>query len=340
MASYPHALESRVTLGPPNRATRLAAATAALVALAALVGCGPRVQPEGPSDGPEETTEEEVAATAVTRPAPPPVREALIGEMCPGGAAGRPAIMPLFLRSVTWTADSDTVSLPIERRRARQFSVMSWDGRRAGIFSVAGTADVGLERRAAIGAYAGNSPCTRARDSDGGGDGDEPACIKAQSHCGLALAVLEPTGGGRPFEEDPDPASFQRSGACVAGDKLLVDIDGDGDSEAYPVADFLDPVRAPAEEVLSVPRGTDSCQPAFSVRNVLPAAAPTRWQGRKLHHWRGLDLLGVVDIDGDSRHEIVVSYHYAERRTWAVYSALSTVARLDLVGEALPWPTR
>ena len=319
---------------------RVGAACVLVGAACVLVGaaCGPRVNPEGPGAGPDEVVERAAPGAARARP---PMREMLIGEMCPNGAAGRPAVMPLFLRAVTWSDNGEEVSTAIERRRARQFSVLGWDGRRAGIFSVAGAAEVGRERKAAVGAYAGESPCARANQTRRGKrmPGDFAACIKSQAHCGLALAVLEPNGGGAaPFEEDPDPASFPVSGACVAGDKLIVDIDGDGAEEAYPVAAFLDPVRAPAEEVSAVPRGKDRCKPTFSARRVLPPSAPKRWRGRNLHHWLGLDLLGVIDIDGDSRREIVVSYHYADRRTWAVYSALSTVGRLDLVGEAIPWP--
>ncbi len=322
--------------------TMATASLAAAVVLAAAA-CGPRVNPAGPGVGPDGSEEpksaKEEASAASVRAVQPPPREMLIGEMCPTGASGRPAVMPLFLRAVTWSANRAEVAIPIESRRARQFSVLAWDGHRAGIFSVAGAADVGLERKAAVGAYAGESPCKRMRKSAKSKQTDDPACVRSQSHCGLALAVLEPNSGGAPFEEDPDPASFETSGACIAEEKLLVDIDGDGVDEAYPVASFLDPVRAPAEEVLAVPRGNTACdKPKFSARRVLPPQAPKRWRGQKLYHWRGLDLLGVIDIDGDSRRELVVAYHYSDRRTWAVYSAVSTVGRLDLVGEAVPWP--
>ena len=309
-----------------------------LALVLAGAGCGPKVNPKGPGDEPKETASAAVEASKSVRSIQPPLREMLIGEMCPSGAAGRPAVIPLFLRAVTWSSNGSEVSNPIESRRARQFSVLAWDGRRVGIFSVAGAADVGLERKAAVGAYAGESPC--ASKSKSGEGKENQACVKSQKHCGLALAVLEPNSGGAPFEEDPAPVALETAGACVAGDNLLVDIDADGVDEAYPIAAFLDPVRAPAEEVVAVPRGSEACKkkPRFSARKLIPAAPPQRWEGQNLHHWRGLDLLGVVDIDGDHRREIVVAYHYSDRRTWAVYSALSTVGRLDLVGEAVPWP--
>ena len=290
--------------------------------LVVLAACGPKASPQGPGTQPQPD------AGVVAQPVGlvPPVQEILIGEMCPDRAAGRAAVMPIFVRRVGWSSAIDDVVVPVERRAARQFAIHGWDGGRAGVFAVAGLAEVGLDRRVAVGAYAGSSPCK--------GDGDEPdgECVAAQGHCGLAIAILEAGSGfkARPFAEDPDPTSLPIAGACVVGGKLLVDVDDDGSVEAYPVSDFLDPVRAPAEEVAAVSRDTLKCTPRFASRGVIPAADPK--------HWRGLDLLGVIDIDGDGRFELIVSYHYSDRRTWAIYSATSMVGRLELVGEAIPWP--
>ena len=63
--------------------------------------------------------------------------------------------------------------------------------------------------------------------------------------------------------------------------------------------------------------------------NVVPAADP--------RDWKGLDLLGVVDLDDDGRPELIFAYHYADRHTWAIYSPQRTAAGLDLVGEGVPW---
>lgn len=292
------------------------------------------IAPTGEAAVPVEVEAPPEPVPAVVRP--PRTRDILIGEMCPRGADGRAAVMPLFLRSTTWSIDGDDVSLPIERRTARNFSVLSWAGHRAGVFSIAGAADIGLDRRAAIGAYAGDSPCvvpTTAERADAA-DGErhlDTVCVRAQAGCGLAIAAVE-TSAMRPYEEDPDPLEVPVAGACLAGDKLLVDIDGDGIREAYAAASFLDPVRAPAEEVLAVNASGLQCTPTFARRQVL--------RGRNPKHFRGLDLVGVLDIDDDGRSEIIVAYHYSERRTWAVYTAASTVARLDLVGEAIPWSAR
>lgn len=306
-----------------------AALVVALAGIGVLLGgCTPRVEPRGPGPRPEQAaaTAPEVVAPA----ARPPLREVLVGEMCPHGADGRPAVKPLFVRGLIWSDAAEDAIVPVERRAARQFSVLAWDGRRTGLFSVAGAADAG-DQQVAVGAYAGDSPCARPRDA--GDAGDDPACVAAQVHCGLALAVLDRGGlNAQPFEEDPAPASFPAAGACVAEGNLIVDIDGDGAEEAFPVAQFVNPVRAPAEEVVAVPRGSATCTPAFATRHAVPPGDP--------RHWQGLDVLGVVDMDGDGRRELVLAYHYAARRTWAVYSAMSSAGRLDLVGEAEPWPIR
>jgi hypothetical protein len=312
------------------------ASVLALAGVPALAGCGPRMAPFEPGTGsagkgPRHASRDaaQAAPGAAVRPG---AREVLVGEMCPGGAAGGPGVLPMFVRAATWSAGAKEVSAPVARRSVRQLSVMAWDGRRAGIFSVAGTANAGLERDVAVGAYAGASPCAGPA-SDSGREMDS-ACVDAQAHCGLALGVLEPGGGpgARPFDEEPDPAALPVGGACLAGDHLLVDIDGDAVLEAYPAAAFVDPGRAPADEVMAVPRSAATCEPAFAWRHVIPPG--------HAGDWRGMDLLGVVDIDGDGRRELIMSYHHARRRTWAVYSALSSSGRLDLVGEAAPWPTR
>jgi hypothetical protein len=252
--------------------------------------------------------------------------------MCPKAAAGRPGVLPLFLRNVGWQSQAADVSAPLERRSARQFMVLGWDGRRVGVFSVAGAAEVD-DGVAAIGAFAGTSPCEK-KSVPGQGKELEADCVTAQAHCGVAVAVLEPSGGfeARPAEEDPDPATVEPAGMCVANGLLLVDVDGDGTSEAFPAAGFLDESRGPADEVGAVAAGGASCAPRFAARAVVPPGDP--------RDWRGMDVVGVADFDGDGRREIVCVYQYAGRRTWALYSATDFPGRLDLVGEAVPWSVR
>jgi hypothetical protein len=291
--------------------------------LVGQIACGPRVSPQGPGETPGEVTHPRPRGTLAA-----PARQVLLGEMCPEAAAGRPSVLPMFLRGIGWRIAPDEVADPVARNQVRQFTVLAWDGGRAGVFSVAAAAEVGLERRVAVGGYAGRSPCLP------GGEAAEPdpACVVAQRHCGLAVGLLEPVGGleARPLEEHGPPLEVATGGACVSEDLLMVDIDGDGVAEAFPLARFLDPVRAPAEEISAAGPGAAACEPRFAVRAALPAGDP--------RHFRGMDVLGVVDLDGNGRFELIVAFDYADRRTWAVYSATSNAGRLELMGEVVPWP--
>jgi hypothetical protein len=311
-------------------AHRLSAPLVAAAACACVLvpACGPRVDPADPDHGGESGP----AAGPGARTDRPATRDVLIGEMCPKAAAGRPAILPLFLRNVGWQSQAADVTAPLERRSARQFAVLAWDGRRVGVFSVAGASEVD-DGVAAVGAFAGASPCEK-RSAPGQARELVADCVAAQASCGLAVAVLEPAGGfeARPAEEDPDPPDIEPAGMCVAKGLLLVDVDADGTSEAFPVAGFLDESRGPADEVGQVPAGGATCTPTFAARAVVPPGDP--------RDWRGMDVVGVADFDGDGRREIVAVYHYAGRRTWALYSATDFPGRLDLVGEAVPWSVR
>ena len=303
------------------RPTGTPLATLALAALAAACGSRPK------NDVP-------VAVGPAVPAGPPPAvaagsqggRGVLVGEMCPTAAVGRPAVRPLFVRGEAWSDRPEALVAPVERRGARQFSVLGWDGRRAGLFSVAGAAqtDQGV---AAIGGYAGHSPCEKRRG--GAAARREPDCAAALRDCGLAVAVIEPASGfgARPVEEDPDPVALDVGGACVADGKLLVDIDRDGTPEAYAASGFADP---DADEVVSVAAGGAACTPRFAIRGAI-GSGPTDG---------GVDLLGVVDLDADGRNEIVAQFHRGGRRTWALYSATSTAARLERVAVGAPWAAR
>jgi hypothetical protein len=310
-----------------SRGTPLAclALAAAVLGLGLGSGCGSRpkkddvpvaVGPAGPVGPPPPG---EVAGGGLTG------RPVLVGEMCPTAAAGRPAVRPMFVRRESWTDKPAALTSPVERREARQFSVLGWDGPRAGLFAVAGSAetDHGV---AAIGAYAGHSPCEKRRGAAAGVM--EPECEAALRGCGLAAAVLEPAGGfhARPAEEDPDPAAFETGGACVAAGKLIVDIDRDGKPEAYPVAGFASASGAPSEEVASVAGGGATCAPRFAFRGAVATSAA------------GMDVLGVIDLDGDGRQEIVTLLRASGRQVWVLYSARESVARLERVAVATPWP--
>ena len=305
---------------------RFAAAPVSIAAI--LGGCGPVVRP----DAPDPAAEAPVTHTPRRSPTANPGRQVLIGEMCPQGADGRPGVAPLFLRSVGWTDEVDQVGAPLARGTVGQFAVLGIDGKRAGVFSVVGVADVGAQD-IAVGSYAGASPCAVAQGT--GKAVDDPACVKAVAGCGLAVATIEP--GQDAFADTP--AATPRAGAaCVVGDALAVDVDGDGAIETYPVSQLLDAMRAPAEEVSASPVAAPKCSARFAQLGIrlTPGVEPGRAEAR---HIVDLDILGVIDVDGDGRREVFLAFRYPEGqgRTIAVYSAKSRPGRLELVGEATPW---
>jgi hypothetical protein len=291
----------------------------ALAASGALAACGSQPKPD---DAPPVAVGPRRVPPPPARAGAAPARAVLVGEMCPSVAAGRPAIRPLFARRETWSDRGPALIAAVRRREARQFSVLGWDGRRAGLFSVVGAAetDAGV---AAIGGYAGHSPCEKRRGATSERD---PDCVAALRHCGVAVSILEAAGGfeARPPEEDPDPAELEVGGACLAGGNLMIDIDRDGTPEAFPASAFIDSGGGASEEVVSV-AAASACTPAFAIRGAVAASGS------------GMDVLAVVDLDGDGRHEIVAEVRRGGKRTWILYSARSTAARLERVGMATPW---
>ena len=291
-------------------------------ALAGVTGCGPAVRPEAPG-------EEPTPPRVVKRPAPPPGRQALLGEMCPQAAAGRPGLSPLAVRTVSWSSERTDMLTPLQRGAAAQFTVLALDGRKAGQFAAIGTAETdGIE--VAVGSYAGAAPCART-GKDAVAD---PTCLRVQKGCGLAVATIGAAGGVFAGEDAEAPA-LVTGGACAAGDALAIDIDADGTPEVFPQAAFVDPVRAPAEEVTAVAQVAPACTASFALYGLTPALQGV---GLEARHKVELDVLGVVDVDGDGRREVVVAFRYPERRTIATYSAIESAARLELVGESAPWP--
>jgi hypothetical protein len=260
------------------------------------------------------------AAAPDGRPAPghgpvagPAVRQALVGEMCPERAGGRPALSLVSARQVGWSTDPEELDALARRSGARPFVVLSATGRRAGVFTGVGPVDLATELPTLTGGYAGQAPC----------DKEDAACLDAQGSCGLAVASLAVDG-----EAEAPPMTT--GAACVDGGQLRVDLDGDGAAESFAITAFLDEVKAPADEVLAAATaGKLDCAPRFS--------APALLRGKDAKAFRALDLLGVVDIDGDGRLELVMQYRYATVRTWAIYATEQHAGRLELRAEVAPW---
>jgi hypothetical protein len=290
------------------------------VAYLAVSACGPAVRPE--PDPPIEPPRP-------VKPNPAAGKQILLGEMCPVAAAGRPGIAPLIQRGVQWTSDPDVVADPIAHGTVGPFAVIGFDGARAGVFETMGVADAGLPQEIGAGSYVGASPCTR--DAGGGQRAEDPACTKATKGCGLAIA--DATHG-----PESSPPAIVVGGGCVAGDTLAVDVDGDKKPEHFPIGQFLDGVRAPAEEVVAAPVAAATCQPQFAIYGL--KLAPGVEPGGKVdpRYQVDVDVLGIADLDGDGRREIVLALRYPDSRTIAVYSATASAGRLDLVGESVSWP--
>lgn len=218
--------------------------------------------------------------------------------------AGRPAVAVLAARRAAfWTADAAELAALVARGALQHFVALSAEGRRAGVFTVAGAAAGDpSDRPVAAGAYAGATP-------------DGSACIPVLA-------------GISNFPED-EPITVTTGGACVEGDRLLVDIDGDGAVEAFPIAAFTDELNAPSEEIVGAAGAPPGCSFHFAKAGLIPSADPKAW--------RGVDLVLVADLDADGRHELILRYRYDGKDTWAIYSAWRTATRLELAAEAEPW---
>lgn len=247
-------------------------------------------------------------------------RALLIGEMCPKAAAGRAAIAPLVMRASSWIDAPAELASAVERGSVPQFVVFGVDGKAAGVFDTMGLVDTG-KLQVAAGAYVGGSPC--AIDAGGGERVESPACTAATAGCGLAVAQLVAGDVGDP----PPIPPFPIGGACVIGTALAVDIDGDEIVEQFALASVFDGTR-PVGEWTATPAAPAACSPTFQVHSLaLPGRAGAQ-----------LDVLGVLDLDGDARREVVVAIRSPQGRSIAVYTAPNSPQRLELAGAARSFP--
>lgn len=307
--------------------------TAVAAALGAL-GCPPAVRPRPP--GGEPGSGREPGSVAAPRAAGPRVaggRQIVIGELCPRVAAGRPAIAPLVMRMSAWTDAPAELAGAVERGRTPRFVVFGVDGKVAGVFDTLGLTDLEIGVAAAAGTYVGGLPCTA--DAGQGQRALDSRCEQATGGCGIAVAEL-----ARPDDPPPNPA-IPAGGACLAGDGLAVDIDGDGAPELFPLATLLDGARRPAAEWTASPAGAPgaaACAPAFEVwgATLQPVVEPGKPPDPRQEV--GLDVLGVLDLDGDGRKELVLALRFPTVRTIAVYTAPDLASRLELAGEAQSFP--
>lgn len=249
----------------------------------------------------------------------------MVGEMCPRGAAGRPAVAPLVMRSGSWIDSATELANVVERGTVPRFVVFGVDGKMSGVFDTLGLADIAIGQSVATGTYVGASPCTSV--GDGGERTEDPRCGPALAGCGLALASFSHP------DDPPETTAYKAAGACLQGNALAVDIDGDGVMEQFPLVRVLDGIRSPAAEWTAAPTPGATCTPTFQLYDVRLAMPPDPGKPVDPKHTVGLDVLGVVDIDHDGRTEVVLALRFPTIRTVVVYSASGSPQRLELAGE-------
>lgn len=316
---------------PRDRGLRPAVAWTATIA-AGIVACGPTVKPRAvPAEpGPVARVEKPNAA--------PPGRQVVVGEMCPQGAAGRPAVAPLIMRTLQWSDSTPDVDEVVERGSTPRFAVFGTDGKLAGAFDTLGVAELAGGLTVASGTYTGASPCTAeaaAKPAPGAAAttrAEDPACSRATGGCGLAVAELT-----RP-DDPPETPALPIAGACVNGTDLAVDIDGDGRIESFPIGEVLDGIRAPAKEWSASPTATASCTPKFQLYDLRLVAPPEAGKPVDPKTLVLMDVLGVLDLDGDGRNELVLALRFPTVRSIVVYTATGSAEHLELAGEATSFP--
>ncbi len=288
----------------------------------AATACGPAVQTQSPPAEPEPITRR-----VIEPPVKPSGRQVVVGEMCPQGAGGRPAVAPLVQRGVGWSSDTNEIAATLERGQVPRFFVFGVDGKVAGAFDTLGIVEVGIAQPVATGTYVGASPCTSGGAKSTDPRIDDARCAAATSGCGIAIGELT-------APDDPPPsANFTTGGACMSGNELAVDIDGDGRTESFPLAGMLDSVRAPAAEWTASPTAGAACTPTYQIYGLQLVPEPRAGKPAD----KGVvtvDVLGVVDLDADGRRELILAMHFATVRAIVVYTATATAERLELAGEA------
>jgi hypothetical protein len=302
------------------------------VAWLVTVACAPTMK--GPEPPPE------AAPGVVNKLSPAPSgREVMVGEICPEGAGSSPAVAPLLVRNVGWSDNATDLGAVLERNSVPRFSVFGTDGKLAGAFDTMGVVDVGLPQMVASGSYAGASPCSFGAPVKAQNDPgviktrtEDPKCMAATHGCGLAVGPI--THG----EEAVELPQYVTGGACISGDQLAVDIDGDGRIESFPLAGVLDGIRGPAQEWSASPTATAACTPSFALYDIKLVRAPEPKKPADPKATVTMDVLGVVDLDGDGRRELVIALRFPTTRSIVVYSASEMAQRLELAGESTSFP--
>ncbi len=241
------------------------------------------------------------------------------------------------MRAVSWTDTAVDLSATVERGGVPRFVVFGTDGKRAGTFDTLGAVDVGLQQEVASGTYVGASPCTyeitaKPKPGELATRGEDPKCGPITGGCGLAVGEISRS------DDPPETTQFTTGGACISGDQLAVDIDGDGKAESFPIADVLDGIRGPAAEWTASPTTGAACKPQFQLYDIKLVPQPDPGKPVDQKGTVMLDVLGVVDLDGDGRRDLVLALRFPTVRSIVVYTASSIPERLELAGEQTSFP--
>ncbi len=236
----------------------------------------------------------------------------VVGEVCFDATQGEPYLVPYFSSGPdSWAA--------VGQASSRAFTVFALDGRRDGVFHLDDPVATDPPDKA-HGRYDGwpaYGPCVIAKKELRRG---QVTTFSDASCRGCGLGVAQTEGG-----DDNKDGVRDIAAACVEKRTLIVDIDGDGKNEAFPLDMLFDSGTA-AESLDGAAAGAFKCEMRFAV-----------WQGTpsttKVDETY-VDILGVADFDGDGRREIVIAIRSPKGRTVATYRAASGAIRLDRVAAA------
>lgn len=238
-----------------------------------------------------------------------------------------------MMRTAGWSDSLGEVAAVVERGSVPRFTVFGVDGRPAGAFATLGVVEVGPRQPVASGTYAGAAPCSAAiaiKPTSGAvaTRSPEPKCEAATHGCGIAVGAL--TNPGDP----PVAPAFATGAACVSSGQLVVDIDGDGRPESFALSGVLDGIRQPAAEWTAASSAPEACSPTFQLYDVQLVRTPDPGKSVDRKSTVALDVLGVIDLDGDGWRDLVLALKFSTVRTIVVYTPSATPQRLTLAGEA------
>jgi hypothetical protein len=228
-------------------------------------------------------------------------------------------LRPYFLgRENNWLAAAEDVRPPLVDA-ARSFAVLGFDGRTRGAF-VSSPARSATSRFRVGGDYDGRGWCSRAwNDEEGSHKAHDWGCIDAGG-CGLAVAVIDDES--TTMSESPDLVVV---GTCIVEERLIVDIDGDDEYEAFALSAFVEG-RSFAGEVIGAPTTKPTCERRFTTYGSRFIGAG---HGETLPVSLRFDILGTGDFDDDGALEIAVAIRSGDSKIVALYSAEHQAMRLE-----------